>query len=86
MTCAACEDTIPCVNNYLTFGANDDEIVNMSQTLVTRIALTKIFSIASQSQTTQSPLTTQTTFTMQPPLLNFSNSVSFLCFVFFSSE
>ena len=43
VTCAACEDTIPCVNNYLTFGAYDDEIdINDN---ITRIALTQVFTI-----------------------------------------
>ena len=46
VTCAACEDTIPCVNNYLTFGAYDDidemDIVNK---MITRIALTQVFTI-----------------------------------------
>ena len=83
MTCVACNDTIPCVNNYLTFGAEYDEIVDMSQTLVTRIALTKIFSIASLSQTTQSPLTTQTTFTTSPPSFQrfYMNMVSSLSII-----
>ena len=43
VTCAACEDTIPCVNNYLTFGAYDDTVEPMTQ--ITRIALTQIFLI-----------------------------------------
>ena len=54
MTCAACEDTIPCVNNYLTFGAYDDQD---SMALITRIALTQVFPIAT-------PLTIQLSLIM----------------------
>ena len=57
VTCAACEDTIPCLNNYLTFGAYDD-IVDLEQlTQITRIALTQVFPIAT-------PLTIQLSFIM----------------------
>ena len=42
VTCAACEDTIPCVNNYLTFGAYDEMDINNT---ITRIALTQFFTI-----------------------------------------
>ena len=54
VTCAACEDTIPCVNNYLTFGAYDDL---ESTALITTIALTQVFPIAT-------PLTIQLYFIM----------------------
>ena len=55
MTCAVCEDTIPCVNNYLTFGAYDDIVEPMTQ--ITRIALTQVFPITT-------PLTIQLSFIM----------------------
>ena len=50
VTCAACEDTIPCVNNYLTFGAYDDNNL-VATTQITRIALTQVFKV-SYPQTT----------------------------------
>ena len=43
VTCAACEDTIPCVNNYFTFGAYDNEIEIYFK--MTGIALTQVFTI-----------------------------------------
>ena len=64
VTCAACEDTIPCVNNYLTFGAYDDEVPPMTQ--ITRIALTQIFPIAT-------PLTIQLSLIMN--LVSFNLSI-----------
>ena len=45
MTCAVCEDTIPCVNNYLTFGAFDDYDDAITLPQITRIALTQVFAI-----------------------------------------
>ena len=51
VTCAACE-TIPCVNNYLIFGAYDD-LESTAQ--ITRIALTQVFPITT-------PLTIQLYF------------------------
>ena len=55
VTCASCEDTIPCVNNYLTFGAYD-HIVE-PKTWITRIALTQVFPITT-------PLTIQLSLIM----------------------
>lgn len=40
VNCTACQDTVPCVNNYLTFGANDNMHRNQK---VTRIAITQSF-------------------------------------------
>ena len=43
LACTACRNTIPCVNNYLTFGANNDEFTG--QHPVSRITITQIFPV-----------------------------------------
>ena len=44
VACSVCDDTIPCVNNYLTFGAISGSASVANQT-VTTISLTQVFPI-----------------------------------------
>ena len=60
MTCAACEDTIPCVNNYLTFGASGDN-TSIQEQLVTRIALTQSFPIHTEENIVAPTQSSETT-------------------------
>ena len=46
MNCEVCEDTVPCANHYLTFGAYDG---CTADDVATRIALTNTFSLQTRA-------------------------------------